>query len=144
MQIQKFVPQLGVWTGGKGPLHRKLARAIQTAIALGGLPPGIRLPAERSLALALKLSRTTVVTAYDTLRAENWLESRQGSGTYVCARSPVVHAARHAEQANRLASSPLLGMFRYDPASAIDGAFYLYMREASDFAGGRVISADER
>jgi hypothetical protein len=41
---------LGVWTGGKGPLHRKLARAIQTAIALGSLPPGIQLPAERSLA----------------------------------------------------------------------------------------------
>src|SRR5262245_41479256 len=123
MQIQKFVTQLGVWTGGKGRLHRKLARAIQTAIALGGLPPGIQLPAERSLAQALKLSRTTVVTAYDSLRAENWVESRQGSGTYVCARSAVVHAARDAEQARRVASSPLMGMFGYDPASAIGLAF---------------------
>jgi DNA-binding transcriptional MocR family regulator len=120
MQIQKFVSLLGVWTGGKGPLHGKLARAIQTAVALGSLPPGIRLPAERSLADALKLSRTTVVTAYNGLRSENWVESRQGSGTYVCARSPVVHAARHAEQASRLASSPLLGMYRYDPATFID------------------------
>jgi hypothetical protein len=29
-----------------------------------------------------------------------------------------------------------------DPAAAIDGAFYLYMRGASDFAGGRVLQQD--
>jgi hypothetical protein len=26
---------------------------------------------------------------------------------------------------------------RWDPSVAVDGAFYLYMREAADFAGGR-------
>src|ERR1041384_4259030 len=122
MQIQKFVHLLGVWSPGKGPLHQKLARAMQTAIGMGSVPPGVRLPAERELAQALKLSRTTVVTAYDALRDEGWVESRQGSGTYVCARSPIVSAARHAAQANSLAASPLLGLFSYDPGSAIDMA----------------------
>src|SRR5689334_3921593 len=120
MQIQKFVHLLGVWSPGKGPLHRKLARAVQMAIGLGSLPPGVRLPAERALAQALNLSRTTVVAAYEGLREDGWIESRQGSGTFVCARSPVVSAARHAAQANALAASPLLGLFRYDPESAID------------------------
>jgi DNA-binding transcriptional MocR family regulator len=95
---------------------------MQTAIGMGSVPPGVRLPAERELAQALKLSRTTVVTAYDALRDEGWVESRQGSGTYVCARSPIVSAARHAAQANSLAASPLLGLFSYDPGSAIDMA----------------------
>src|SRR5438034_7920860 len=120
MQIQKFVHLLGVWSPGKGPLHRKLARAMQMAIGMGSVSPGVRLPAERALAQALTLSRTTVVAAYDTLREEGWVESRQGSGTYVCARSPIVSAARHAAQANALAASPLLGLFSYDPGSVID------------------------
>ena len=41
----------------------------------------------RLLAQALMLSRTTVVAAYDALRESGWLESRSGSGTWVCARS---------------------------------------------------------
>src|SRR5687767_14735389 len=120
MTIVRFVHVLGIWSAGKGPLHRKLSRAIQGAVGLGSLPPGLQLPAERGLAQALKLSRTTVVAAYDALRDEGWVESRQGSGTFVCARSPVVGAARDAAQANALAASPLLGLFSYDPGSAID------------------------
>jgi len=45
--------------------------------------PGTRLPAERPLAEALAISRTTVVNAYNTLRADGWLESRTGGGTWV-------------------------------------------------------------
>jgi len=45
------------------------------------------LPAERELATRLAVSRSTVVTALDALRAEGLLESRQGSGTRVRQRS---------------------------------------------------------
>ncbi|MGH9369191.1 MAG: PLP-dependent aminotransferase family protein, partial [Thermoanaerobaculia bacterium] len=40
-------------------------------------------PAERVLARLLSVSRTTVVGAYEILRQEEWVESRQGSGTRV-------------------------------------------------------------
>ena len=53
-------------------------------------PPGERLPSERDLAGRLALSRSTVVTAYDTLRSEGVVESRQGSGTRI-RRRPVGH-----------------------------------------------------
>lgn len=66
-----------------GPLYRRLATAIQRAIANGEIPPGTALPAERHLAKSLALGRSTVVGAYDLLRAEGLLESRQGSGTWV-------------------------------------------------------------
>jgi DNA-binding transcriptional MocR family regulator len=74
----------------------------------GYLIPGSRLPSERNLAQALMLSRTTVVAAYDALREAGWLESRSGSGTWVCARSSGVAAARSAARDVALSESPLL------------------------------------
>jgi DNA-binding transcriptional MocR family regulator len=75
--------KLGPWSAGPGALHRKLADALAAAIERGDVAPGERLPAERVLARTLAVSRSTVVAAYDHLRAEGWLESRQGSGTRV-------------------------------------------------------------
>lgn len=74
---------LGMWSEGPGPLHRKLSDALRAATETGRLRAGQRLPSERDLAERLALSRSTVVTAYDTLRSEGVVESRQGSGTRV-------------------------------------------------------------
>ncbi len=74
---------LGDWTRGPGPLHRKLADALRAAILTGELVPGARVPAERTLAAQLSVSRSTVVAALDRLRSEALLVSRQGSGTRV-------------------------------------------------------------
>jgi DNA-binding transcriptional MocR family regulator len=117
MQPADIVNQLGAWSAGKGPLHQKLANALTEVIRAGGIQTGIRLPSERTLAHALSLSRTTVVTAYDTLRTGGWLESRSGSGTWVSAGSPVVVAARDAAHAGGLAASPLFGLLSNRDAS---------------------------
>ena len=79
---------LGAWADGADPLNEQLATALARAIDLGLLPPGTRLPAERELARALALSRTTIVAAYDRLRLSGLVKSRQGSGTRVAARRP--------------------------------------------------------
>ena len=76
-----FAGALGDWTAGSGPAYRRLARAIRSRAEAGALPVGARLPAERLLADALGVSRTTVVAAYEELRQEGWLESRRGSGS---------------------------------------------------------------
>ncbi|MCA1843764.1 MAG: PLP-dependent aminotransferase family protein, partial [Actinobacteria bacterium] len=80
---------LGRWSAGPGPLHRKLAEALVAAIERGDVAPGERLPAERTLSRALAVSRSTVVAAYDHLRAAGWLESRQGSGSRVRWAAPI-------------------------------------------------------
>ena len=80
---------LGPWSAGRGPLHVKLTHALRKAMERRVLAPGARLPSERELARQLVVSRSTVVAAYDALRAEGWLESRQGSGTHV---APLRHA----------------------------------------------------
>jgi DNA-binding transcriptional MocR family regulator len=113
MQAEALARHLGIWSVGKGPLQQKLAHALMQAIRGGALNPGNRLPSERALAQCLKLSRTTVVAAYDALRESAWLESRPGSGTWVPERSPVVSAARGAARAGALAASPLFGLLAH-------------------------------
>jgi DNA-binding transcriptional MocR family regulator len=80
---RELVTRLGEWTAGGGALYRRLAERLQTLIEHGELAAGAVLPPERLLARALAVSRTTVVGAYDLLREQALLESRQGSGTWV-------------------------------------------------------------
>lgn len=78
-----LVHGLGSWAAREGPLFQRLADALRASMETGELPAGTLLPAERQLAGLLKVSRTTVVAAYETLRQEARIESRQGSGTRV-------------------------------------------------------------
>jgi GntR family transcriptional regulator/MocR family aminotransferase len=64
-------------------LYRWLYDELRAAILDGRLRPGARLPATRDLAGAYRLSRATIVTAFDQLKSEGYVEGRSGSGTYV-------------------------------------------------------------
>jgi len=65
------------------PLYRQIVRQIRDMILSGQLPAGFRLPPERRLADALSVTRSTVVTAYDELKAEGLVDARVGRGTVV-------------------------------------------------------------
>jgi DNA-binding transcriptional MocR family regulator len=84
---------IGRWRQRRGSLAVRLTDAVRDAILAGDLSPGRRVPAERALAEVLGLARSTVVAAYDQLRSEGWLESRQGSGTFVSATAAATVAA---------------------------------------------------
>jgi DNA-binding transcriptional MocR family regulator len=56
--------------------------------------PGMRMPSIRKLALDKSVSRFTVVEAYERLVARGYLESRRGSGFYVCERGAQPATAR--------------------------------------------------
>ena len=73
---------------GKGAAYEQLARAIQAAIRKGRISAGGKLLPSRELASQLKVSRNTVVSAYELLCSQKWARSRHGSGTYVI-RAPV-------------------------------------------------------
>ncbi len=73
---------LGDWEG-TGPGYVALAGALRSLVLDGRLPLRARLPSERELAVTLGVSRTTTTAAYDLLRGEGYLESRQGSGSRV-------------------------------------------------------------
>jgi len=63
----------------------QLHGALRDLIVAGGFAVGERLPASRTLARDLKVSRTTVIEAFDRLTAEGLIESRVGAGAFVSA-----------------------------------------------------------
>ena len=70
---------------GRGPLHSQLTRALKAAMIAGRVGAGARLPATRMLARELGVSRNTVLSAYEQLRAEGFIDGRTGSGSYATA-----------------------------------------------------------
>jgi GntR family transcriptional regulator/MocR family aminotransferase len=69
---------------GGAPLFRQVYLGLRSGILSGSYAAGARLPSTRDLAEQLGVSRTSVLTAYDQLLAEGFVEGRVGSGTYVC------------------------------------------------------------
>jgi len=65
------------------PIYKQLIRQIQMQIESGNLPAGTRLPASRTLAKKIDVSRISVVNAYAELRAEGFLSAHAGRGTFV-------------------------------------------------------------
>lgn len=64
------------------PDYAALAGSVRGLLSDGRLPLGVRLPAERELAGALRVSRTTVSAAYRLLRESGHLTSRRGAGSW--------------------------------------------------------------
>jgi DNA-binding transcriptional MocR family regulator len=75
---------------GRRSTYLDLADGLRTLILDGRLVSGERLPPQRTLASALKVSRATVVSSLTLLRAEGFLAARQGSGTTVSIPSDLV------------------------------------------------------
>jgi GntR family transcriptional regulator/MocR family aminotransferase len=69
-------------------LNRQLYECLRGAILDGSLPPASQIPASRDLAREVGMSRNTVLHAYEQLRAEGYVYSRVGSGTFVAATTP--------------------------------------------------------
>ena len=76
--VRRLLPELP----GGGPAYQRLATGLRALILDGRLPLGTRLPAERELARALGISRTTTSAAYALLRREGYLTSRRGAGSF--------------------------------------------------------------
>jgi DNA-binding transcriptional MocR family regulator len=111
----ELVSALGDWNSAAGPLHRKLLAGLRGAIESGALAAGSRLPSERAFARDLVVSRSTVVAAYDGLRAAGLAESRHGSGTYV------VRVARRHPRLDADPVTPGTPIFRRLLAGTEDG-----------------------
>ncbi|MDX3070996.1 PLP-dependent aminotransferase family protein [Streptomyces sp. NPDC088354] len=95
----------------RGPgLRAGLADALREAVRTGRLAPGSRLPASRSLAADLGVSRNTVTEAYAELVAEGWLTARQGSGTRVADRPEQPPAAGATPSRARPRARPRYGL----------------------------------
>ncbi|SDG22333.1 MocR-like pyridoxine biosynthesis transcription factor PdxR [Chitinophaga filiformis] len=87
------------------PLYRQLESQIIQLICHGILKPGQALPPSRELALSLQLNRKTVVTTYEELDAQGWVETRERSGVYVSRHLPNTSARAINQQSPKLIRS---------------------------------------
>ena len=83
-----FAISLAVDRRGRVPMHRQIYDWCRSAITDGTLGPGQALPSTRALAHELAVSRAPVLSAFEQLVAEGYLEAVVGSGTRVCATIP--------------------------------------------------------
>ena len=65
------------------PLSRQIYMQVRSAVLSGALRAGTRVPSSRVMASQLGVARASVVSAYEQLLAEGYVESRHGSGTFI-------------------------------------------------------------
>jgi GntR family transcriptional regulator/MocR family aminotransferase len=90
-----------------GPVVRQIYGQVRGAIAEGALGAGARLPSSRDLAGRLGVARASVVSAYEQLVAEGYVETKAGAGAFVAADLAGVQGAQ-APPAPQDPSPPLL------------------------------------
>lgn len=83
-----YLANLSVDKADPSPLHRQLFLKLRDNILTGAIKPGTRLPSTRLLATDLNISRNTVLSAFDQLMAEGYLQSRVGAGSYISDHLP--------------------------------------------------------
>jgi GntR family transcriptional regulator/MocR family aminotransferase len=83
-----FFPPIALAPRAKSPMYRQLYDWFQRSIVSGQLRPGQRVPSTRSLAAELKVSRVPVLSAFEQLHAEGYLETFIGAGTCVASSIP--------------------------------------------------------
>jgi DNA-binding transcriptional regulator YhcF (GntR family) len=66
------------------PVHVQLKEQIKHLILTGRFEVGSRLPSIRAMAGFLRINRNTVARVISDLEGEGFVESRRGSGVYVC------------------------------------------------------------
>ncbi len=96
------------------PIYLQVARQIRTAILSGALPAGFRLPPERRLARSLGINRSTVLNAYDELKADGLVEAHVGRGTIVMALQPTSQSPEPPP------AMPWRQIFRSGPPRSLD------------------------
>lgn len=72
----------------KGSLFQQIYENLRQAILSNQLRSGFQLSSTRLLAKELKVSRNTVMTVYEQLIAEGYLETKHGAGTFVAKDIP--------------------------------------------------------
>jgi GntR family transcriptional regulator/MocR family aminotransferase len=83
-----FLPPITLERENTAPIYQQLYAWFRDAITTGQLRPGQRIPSTRSLATELNVSRIPVLTAFEQLHAEGYLETFTGAGTCVARDIP--------------------------------------------------------
>ena len=100
MAAQHPVLGISIYRDSGKTITAQVYEAIQKRIVSGELTSGSGLPPTRGLASDLGISRSTIVTAYEQLTAEGYIEGQPGSGYVICPIGPVELGAAESSSRN--------------------------------------------
>jgi GntR family transcriptional regulator / MocR family aminotransferase len=88
MPSDGLIPYIPFDRNSSVPFYLQVYDGYRAAIVAGRLAPGQRLPSTRTLADQLQISRFPVLSAFEQLLHDGYLEGKVGSGTFVRDRIP--------------------------------------------------------
>jgi DNA-binding transcriptional MocR family regulator len=106
------MPSLAVSQKNDRPLADQIVAGIKRQIDDRHLRQGTKLPSIRNFAESYKVSRFTVVEAYDRLVAMGYLQSRRGAGFYTASAPAHAEATRPAPSDNHKRNEELVWLIR--------------------------------
>ena len=99
---------------GGEPLYQQIYRYIRHAIEMGSINTDEKLPSKRKLSAHLKVSISTVETAYAQLKAEGYIYSKEKSGFHAAAVRMGNYVTVSRSSARPLVEEPKSSGFLYD------------------------------
>ena len=88
------------------PVYLQIANALIQEIKTGRIGPGIKLPGTRAMAQILGVHRKTLVSAYEELDAQGWIEMKPSKGTFTSRELPEINPRQLRASAKRTSSFP--------------------------------------
>jgi GntR family transcriptional regulator len=108
------------------PVYRQLIDQVRAGVASGTLTAGDQLPTVRQLAVDLTINPNTVLRAYRELELTGFLETQQGTGTFITQKKLERDDAERARQLSQLVGEFLS---RAGAAGFTAGELLQYLRE---------------
>lgn len=73
------------------PLYLQICNEFIKKISAGAIASGLKLPGSRKLSELLEVNRRTVISAYEELEAQGWLEVKPNQGAFISSKIPITH-----------------------------------------------------
>lgn len=104
---------------GGGKEFQRVSDVLHARLSDGTYPMGHRLPSQRELAQELHVSRDTIQRVFAELVNEEWIESRQGSGSRVV-RAQEVRSSPPQDRGEPITLGPLISAAFESPRVSLD------------------------
>src|SRR5215831_2680828 len=84
------------------PVYRQIIDQVTGGMAAGALAAGDQLPTVRQLAVDLEINPNTVIRAYRELELGGFLETHQGTGTFIAEKKVEKSSAERERQLGQM------------------------------------------
>ncbi|NML57262.1 aminotransferase-like domain-containing protein [Chryseobacterium cheonjiense] len=104
-------------------VYMQISNQLINAIQRGFLPFGTKLPGTRTLSILLEVHRNTIVSVYEELLAQGWIEIFPNKGTFVIGNEQKNASIIQTSGQNNLENYPKQAGFSFKTSNILDNPF---------------------